>query len=121
ELRWDDVPRTWGDRWVETSNRYVSQSADDVRDAVLMIESCAARFAAVHPAAAANEEVVAHQAEMLVRALIKSPVAGRLFSLQLWTKISRHHRRTALRAFPRFATVFLFGQLPIRVRRALRR
>jgi hypothetical protein len=121
ELRWDEVPRTWGDRWVETSNRYVSQTSDDVRDAVLMIESCATRFAAVHPDAASNEEVLAHQAEMLVRALIKSPAAGRLFSLKLWKKIWMRHRRTALHALPRFATVFLFGQAPIRIRRALRR
>ncbi len=121
ELRWDDVPRRWAERWVETGDALIPQTADDVRDVVAMIESCAGRFASLHPRAAANEEVIAHQAGMLARALVKAPVAGRLFSLQLWTMIWRRHRTTAVRALPRFATVLLFGQSPLRFRRKLRR
>jgi glycosyltransferase involved in cell wall biosynthesis len=121
ELRWDDVPRRWGERWVETSDALVPQTADDVRDVVAMIESCAERFASLHPEAAANEEVIIHQADMLAHVLVKAPVAGRMFSLQLWKMIWRRHRKTALRALPRFATVLLFGQGPLRFHRVLRR
>jgi hypothetical protein len=121
ELRWDDVPRRWAERWVETCDAMVPQTADDVRDVVAMIESCAERFASLHPEAAANEEVIAYQAWMLVRALEKAPVAGRLFSLRLWTMIWRRQRKTALRLLPRFAAVLLFGQGPLRFHRALRR
>ncbi len=121
ELRWDDVPRRWAERWVETCDALVPQTADDVRDVVAMIESCAEHFASLHPEAAANEEVIAYQAWMFVRALDKAPVAGRLFSLQLWTMIWRRHRKTALRALPRFAAVLLFGQSPLRFHRMLRR
>ncbi len=121
ELRWDDVPRRWAELWVETGDALIPQTAEDVRDVVAMIESCTDRFASLHPEAAANEEVIAHQAGMLARALVKAPVAGRPFSLQLWKMIWRRHRKTALRALPRFATVLLFGQSPLRIRRALRR
>jgi glycosyltransferase involved in cell wall biosynthesis len=120
ELCWDDVPRRWADRWVETGNGSTRQTAEEVRDVVLMIESCAERFADRHPDAGKNEEVIAHQATMLMRALKKAPVAGRLFSLRLWTTIWRRHRKTALHALPRFAAVFLFGQSPLRLRRTLR-
>ena len=121
ELRWSNVPRRWADRWVETGNASIPQTAEDVRDVVLMIESCASRFAGLYPDAGKNEEVIAHQAAMLVRALKKAPVAGRLFSLRIWTTIWRRHRKTALRALPRFAAVFFFGQSLLRLRRAMRR
>lgn len=134
ELRWDDVPNRWGELAVETGDALIPQTADDVRDFVTMIESCVDRFASLNPEAAANEEVIAHQAEavakeevivnqaeMLARALVKAPVAGRLFSLRLWTTIWRRHRKTALRALPRFVTVLVLGQSPLRIRRALRR
>ena len=121
ELRWDDVPRRWADRWVESGNELIPQTAEDARDLVAMIESCASRFASLHPEASSNEEVIAHQAWMLVRALNKAPVAGRRFSLHLWKTIWRHHRKTALRALPRFAMVLLFGQGPLRLHRVLRR
>jgi len=120
ELRWDDIPRRWTDLWVEIGDASIPRTAEDVRDVVSMIESCASRFAALHPEAAANEEVITHQAAMLVRALRRAPVAGRLFSMRLWKTIWRRHRKTALHAFPRFAMVFLFGQGPVRLRRALR-
>jgi len=121
ELRWDDVPRRWAELWLETGNALIPQTAEDVRDVVAMIESSAGRFASLHPDAAANEEVTAHQAGMLARSLVKAPVAGRLFSLQLWKMIWRRQRKTALRVLPRFLTVFLFGQGPLRFRRVLRR
>lgn len=120
ELRCDDIPRRWPERWVETGDALIPQTAEDVRDVVVMIESCAGRFASLHPEAAANEEVIAHQAWMLSRALVKAPVVGRLFSLRLWKTIWRRHRMTALRALPRFATVLLFGQGPLRFHRLLR-
>ena len=120
-LRWADVPRRWTDRWVMTGDSLIPQTAEEVRDVVVMIESCSERLASLHPEAAANEEVIAHQAGMLASALIKAPVAGRLFSLRLWSMIWRRHRKTALRALPRFAAVLLFGQTPLRIRRALRR
>jgi glycosyltransferase involved in cell wall biosynthesis len=121
ELRWDDVPRRWAELWVETGNALVPQTVEDVHEVVAMIESCGGRFASLHPEVAANEEVNAHQAAMLARALVKAPVAGRLFSLRLWKTIWRRHRKTALRALPRFAIVFLFGQRPLHFRRALRK
>jgi len=121
ELRWDDVPRRWGECWVETSDALIPQTADAVRDAVAMIECCAERFASLHPEVAANEEVIAHQADMLALALVKAPVAGRLFSLQLWKMIWHHHPKTALRVLPRFTTVLLLGQGPLRFHRVLRR
>jgi glycosyltransferase involved in cell wall biosynthesis len=121
ELRWDEMPRRWAERWVETGNALNPQTAKDVRDIVAMIESCSGRFASLHPEAAANEEVIAHQAGMLALALVKAPVAGRLFSLRLWKTIWRRHRKTALRVLPRFATVFFFGQGPLHFHRALRR
>ena len=121
ELRWDNVPCRLAELWVETDDALVPQTAEDVRDVVAMIEFCADRFSSLHPEAAANEEVIAHQAAMLARSLVKAPVAGRLFSMQLWKKIWRRHRKTALRVLPRFATVFLFGQGPLRFQRELRR
>jgi glycosyltransferase involved in cell wall biosynthesis len=121
ELRWDDIPRRWVDCWVEIGDASIPRTADDVRDVVSMIESCANRFAALHPDADANEEVMEHQAAMLVRVLRRAPIAGRLFSLRLWNTIRRRHRKTALRALPRFAMVFLLGQIPIRLHRTLRR
>ncbi len=120
-LRWDDVPFRWAEHWVETGDALIPQTAEEVRDIVVMIEACAGRFASLHPEAAGNEEVIAHQAWMLARALVKAPVAGRWFSLLLWKTIWRRHRKTALRALPRFATVLLFGQGPLRFRRKLRR
>jgi hypothetical protein len=120
-LHWDDVPRRWAERWVETGDALIPQTAEDVRDVVAMIVYCARRFASLHPEAAGNEEVIAHQAEMLARTLVKAPVAGRLFSLRLWKTIWRRHRKTALRVLPRLATVLLFGQGPLRFHRALRR
>ncbi|HEX3071685.1 MAG TPA: glycosyltransferase [Thermoanaerobaculia bacterium] len=119
-LRWDDVPRRWAERWVLTGDSLIPQTAEEVRDVVMMIESCTERLRSVYPEAAANEEVVAHQAGMLASALVKAPVAGRLFSLRLWTMIWRRHQKTALRALPRFAAVLLFGQSPLRLHRVLR-
>ena len=121
ELGWDEIPRRWADLWVEIGDASIPRTAGDIRDVVSMIDSCASRFAALHPDAGANEEVIAYQAAMLARALRRAPVAGRLFSLRLWKMIWRRHRKTALRTLPRFAVVFLFGDGPIRLRRALRR
>jgi hypothetical protein len=104
-----------------TGDSLIPQTAGEVRDVVVMIVSCSERLAFLHPEAARNEEVIAHQAGMLASALVKAPVAGRLFSLRLWAMIWRRHRKTALRALPRFAAVLLFGQSPLRIRRALRR
>lgn len=121
ELRWDEIPRRWADLWVEIGDASIPRTAGDVRDVVSMIESCASRFAALHPDAGASEEVIAHQAAMLVHTLRRVPVAGQLFSLRLWKMIWRRHSKTALRALPRFAVAFLFGDGPISLRRALRR
>jgi hypothetical protein len=68
-----------------------------------------------------DEQVAAHQAEMLVRALRKGRAAGRLFTLRLWLAIRRRHPRTGWRDSPRFAIVWLFGARPFELARALRR
>jgi len=121
ELQWDGIPRRWADLWVEIGDAALPRTACDIRDVVSMIETCASRFAALHPEAATNDEVITHQAAMLVRVLRRAPVAGRLVSLQLWKTIWRQHRQTALRALPRFATMVFFGDGPLRLRRAFRR
>jgi hypothetical protein len=72
--------------WLALGDVETAQSGEDVREAVTLIERSAARFASLH---GDHEEVAAHQAEMLVRALRKAPAAGRLFMLHLWTKIWR--------------------------------
>lgn len=103
------------DCWLGLGNLELAQSGDDVREAVAFVERCAARFAAVH---GGDEQVAAHQAEMLVLALRKGRAAGRLFTLRLWLSIRRRHPRTAWRAWPRFATIWLFGAWPFDARLA---
>ena len=105
ELQSDDVPDI--DAWLDV----VDESPVDRPAAVRAIEQCSARFAAIH---GENEEVARHQAWMLGRVLRKRP------SLRLWLKMWRRHRRTALRAFPHFAVVSLFGEAPLRWRRGAR-
>jgi Glycosyl transferase family 2 len=92
--------------WIALGDICAAQSGDDVREAVGLIERCAARFAAIH---GDQPEVAALQAEMLVPALRKAPAAGRLFMLRLWMRLWRRHRPTALRAWPRFAVLFVCG------------
>lgn len=104
--------------WLAIGDTRAAQSGDDVREAVAFIERCAARFAAVH---GDDDEVAAHQAEMLATALRKAPAAGRLFMLRLWMTIWRRHRPTARGAWPRFAVLALFGEWPLRLRLARRR
>ena len=104
------------DCWVALGDVDRAQRGDEVREAVAFVDRCAARFASVH---GEDEQVAAHQAEMLVRGLRKGPSAGRLFMLQLWTTIWRRHPRTGWRAWPRFAMIWLFGAWPLEARRAL--
>jgi len=117
-LREDVATRHEVDCWLALGDPTVAQPGGDVRDAVAFVERCATRFAAVY---GEDEQVAAHQAEMLVRALRKGRAAGRLFMLRLWMAIRRRHPRTAWRALPRFAIVWLFGTWPLEVRLARRR
>jgi glycosyltransferase involved in cell wall biosynthesis len=82
-LRWSDVPRDRLEEWLAIENP---------RGVVEFLEECAARFAVVH---GEDDDVGAHQAEMLIR------IARRWPSPWLWAKIWRRHRRTALRTLPR--------------------
>jgi len=113
-----EIPPRWVECWLALGDVTSTPSEADVRDAIEMIEVCAAHFAAIH---GENEEVVAHQAEMLVRALGKATAASRFLSLRTWLKTWRHHRKTALRALPRFVGTFVLGELPLRVYRELSR
>jgi hypothetical protein len=106
------------DCWLALGNIDLAQSGDEVREAVAFVERCAARFASV---CGEDEQVAAHQAEMLVRGLRKGRAAGRLFTLRLWMAIWRRHPRTGCRAWPQFAIIWLFGAWPLAVRLALRR
>jgi hypothetical protein len=104
--------------WLALGDLGLAQRGDEVREAVAFVERCAARFASVY---GEDEQVAAHQAEMLVRGLRKGRAAGRLFPLRLWMAIRRRHPRTAWRAWPRFAIIWLFGAWPLDVRLARRR
>lgn len=106
------------DCWLALGDLDSAQRGDEVREAVAFVERCAARFAALY---GEDEQVAAHQAEMLVRALRKGRAADRLFTLRLWMATRRRHPGTAWRAWPRFATVWLFGAWPFEVWRAHRR
>ena len=117
-LQEDGVTRHAVDCWIALGNVDLVQSAEDVREGVTFVERCAARFASV---CGEDEEVAAHQAEMLVRALRKGRAAGRLFMLRVWAAIWRRHRRSGWRSFPEFAIVTVFGRRPLDIRRARRR
>lgn len=86
------------------------QSDADVREALSMIEQAAARFRSRY---GENDDSVAHQATMLLRAMDN---AGRILLLRVWIGAFRRHRRTALRALPRFAARFALGKGPLRTR-----
>lgn len=114
--------------WFTVGDVQASPSGDDVREAVALIERSAARFATLYETAGGDradargrEEVAAHQAQMLVETLRKAPAAGRLFMLTLWMRILRRDRRTALRAWLRFAVLFVCGEGPLRRRLDRRR
>jgi glycosyltransferase involved in cell wall biosynthesis len=111
-LQEEDATRHAVDCWLALGDVDLVQRGDDVREAIAFVERCAARFASV---CGEDEQVAAHQAEMLVRGLRKGRAAGRLFTLRLWMAIRRRHPRTAWRAWPRFATVWVFGAWPFNV------
>jgi hypothetical protein len=114
-LHWNEVPPPSVERWLALGDPRAKLNADDIRQAVDLFEHCAALFASLH---GTNEEVAAHQAAMLTRALARAP---RLLALNVFTKIFRHHPKTALRALPRFALTSLLGQWPLHLNRKLRR
>jgi len=114
-LQWTDVPPQSVESWLALGDTTAKLDKDDIRRAVDFVERSATLFTSIH---GTNEEFTAHQATLLARALGRAP---RIFALRLWTKIFRRHRTTALRALPRFAVVFLFGEWPLRLNRRLRR
>jgi len=116
-LHWVDVPPRSVACWLALGDTTSKLNADDIRQAVAFVERCAILFTSVH---GTSEEVSAHQAAMLVRALERASATNRLLSLRLWTKIRQHHQKTALRALPRFAITFLLGEWPLRLNRKLR-
>jgi hypothetical protein len=82
-LQWDDPPRELVEQWIAIENP---------RAIVEFVERCAKRFAELY---GEDDEVRAHQAEMLAR------IARRWPSLWLWVKMWWRHRPTAQRMLPR--------------------
>jgi Glycosyl transferase family 2 len=117
-LRDDGATRQEVDSWLGLGDLQLDQRGEDIRQAIAFVERCAARFAAVY---GEDEQVAAHQAEMLVLGLRKARPAGRLFTLRLWLAICRRHPRTGRRAWLRFAIIWLFGAWPFEMRLAHRR
>lgn len=105
-----EVPRRWVALWSDAQHSARAMPASDLRELIHGIERCAARFEALHPEAAGEAEVHAHQAFMMGLAAQKAATSARLLSIAIWWKVTRRHTRTALRMLPKYAALFLCGE-----------
>lgn len=112
-LGWDDLPLRWMALWMQANDDRVRMTPPDLAELADAIERCAARFAGIHPAAAADADVAWHQASMLRRALWKAAISARRLSLRIWWRACRRDARTACAALPRVAVFWLAGDAPM--------
>jgi hypothetical protein len=120
-LQWEDVPLELATLWVRANNPATTTTSVEIRRLRADLDSCAARFLAIHPASVKADEVACYQAAMLVRLLWKACSVDRMLALSIFASTLRRHYPTALRILAPFAALFLFGDRAPSVWRFLQR